>query len=104
MVVTDQNFDQEVLQSKIPVLVDFWAQWCMPCKMISPIIDEIAKDYEGKIKVAKLDVDENPASAGKFGIMSIPSIYIFKDGKPVKTLVGVQSKESLEKEIDGILG
>ena len=100
---TDQNFDQEALQSKTPVLVDFWAVWCHPCRIVSPIIEELAKDYEGKVKIGKLNVDENPEMSSKYNVMSIPSILIFKDGEPVKTLVGVQSKEAYKKEIDAIL-
>ena len=97
---TDQNFDQEVLQSKIPVIVDFWAVWCTPCRMVSPIIEELAKELSGKVKVGKLNVDENQQIAGKFGIMSIPSVLIFKNGNPVKTIIGAQGKEKYKKEIE----
>jgi len=100
---TDANFDQEVLQSRIPVVVDFWAVWCTPCRIVSPIIEELAKDYEGKVKVGKLNVDENQQTSGKFGIMSIPSVLIFKNGKPVKTIIGAQGKEKYRKEIEEIL-
>ena len=103
IIFTDQNFDQEVLQSKVPVVVDFWAVWCTPCQIVSPIIEELAKEYEGKVKVGKLNVDENPRSSGKYGIMSIPSILIFKNGNPVKTIIGAQGKERYKKEIDEIL-
>lgn len=103
MVVTDQSFEQEVLKSDKPVLVDFWAPWCMPCRMVSPIVDEIEKEYEGKIKVAKINVDESSQSASKYGIMSIPSLLIFKNGAPVKSMIGVQNKENLKREIDQIL-
>lgn len=102
--LTDQNFNQEVLKSKTPVLVDFWAEWCMPCRMVGPIIEELAKDYEGKLKVGKINVDENSKTAGDFGVMSIPSVFIFKNGQPVKTLVGAQGKEAYKKEIEEILG
>ena len=87
---TDSNFDQEVLQSKVPVVVDFWAVWCTPCRIVSPIIEELAKEYEGKVKVGKLNVDENQQTSGNFGIMSIPSVLIFKNGQPVKTIIGAQ--------------
>jgi thioredoxin 1 len=97
---TDSNFDQEVLQSKIPVVVDFWAVWCTPCRMVSPIIEELAKELSGKVKVGKLNVDENQQIAGKFGIMSIPSVLIFKNGNPVKTIIGAQGKEKYKKEIE----
>jgi len=100
---TDANFDQEALQSRIPVVVDFWAPWCGPCRFVSPIIEELAKEYEGKIKVGKLNVDENQQTAGKYGIMSIPSILIFKNGNPVKTMVGAQGKENYKKEIEEAL-
>jgi thioredoxin 1 len=100
---TDQNFDQEVLQSKTPVLVDFWAVWCAPCIFVSPIIEELAKEYQGKVKVGKLNVDENSQTAGQYGIMSIPSILIFKNGNPVKTLIGVKGKEKYKKEIEEAL-
>lgn len=101
--ITDQNFETEVLQGKIPVLVDFWAEWCAPCRIISPIIDELAKEYEGKLKVGKLNVDQNSQTASKYGIMSIPSILIFKNGQAVKTLIGAQSKENYKKEVEAIL-
>lgn len=100
---TDQNFDQDVLKSDIPVLVDFWAPWCMPCRIVSPVIEELGLEYSGKLKVGKLNVDENPKTAGTYGVMSIPSILIFKNGKPVKTMVGAQGKDSFKKGIDEVL-
>lgn len=100
---TDQNFDQEVLKSESPVLVDFWAEWCAPCRIIGPIVDELAKEYEGKVKIGKLNVDENPKTAAKYGVMSIPSLLIFKKGGVVKIMIGVQGKENLKKEIDQVL-
>lgn len=100
---TDANFDQDVLQSKIPVVVDFWAPWCTPCRTVSPIIEGLAKEYEGKVKVGKLNVDENQQTASKYGIMSIPSILIFKNRNPVKTIIGAQGKEKYKKEIDEVL-
>lgn len=101
--LTDQNFEEEVLGSKVPVLVDFWAEWCMPCRMIAPIIDELAEEFEGKIRVGKLNVDENPATAQKYGIMSIPTLIIFKNGTIVEQIVGVQRKQVLEEKINRLL-
>jgi len=102
--VTDNDFDSTVLQAKLPVLVDFWAEWCGPCRMQNPILEEVAKEFEGKAVVAKLNVDENQATAGKFGVMSIPTLLLFKDGKSVKQMIGVQSKEVLVEEIKKLLG
>lgn len=101
--LTDQNFSEEVLKSDKPVLVDFWAEWCMPCRVVGPVIEELAKEYDGKIKVGKLNVDESGQTASQFGIMSIPSIYFFKDGKVVKTMVGAQPKDSFKRAIDEVL-
>ncbi|MCL4354387.1 thioredoxin [Patescibacteria group bacterium] len=100
--LTDQNFEEEVIKSDIPVLVDFWAEWCMPCKIVGPVVEELAKEYSGKIKVGKLNVDENQI-ASQFGIMSIPSIYFFKQGKVVKTMIGAQPKDSFKSAIDEVL-
>lgn len=94
--VSTKTFEQEVEKSDKPVLVDFWAVWCMPCKMMAPIIDEFAKSTD-KIKVCKVNIDENPELANKFNIMSIPTIGLFKDGKLIKTTVGVQPKEKIEE-------
>jgi thioredoxin 1 len=99
---TDGNFEAEVLKSDKPVLVDFWAPWCGPCQMMGPIVDEVAKELAGSAKVGKLNVDENPQVAGKFGIMSIPTLLIFKNGAVVKELVGVQAKDTLVAEIKNI--
>jgi thioredoxin 1 len=101
-IFTDANFEQEVLKSDKPVLVDFWASWCGPCQMMSTIIEELAKEMERKVKIGKMNVDENPATAGKLGVMSIPNLKVFKDGKVVKEFVGVQSKESLKEELEKI--
>ena len=95
IVITKDNFTKEVLESDIPVLVDFWATWCGPCRMIAPFIEEIAKEYEGKVKVGKINVDDEGELAVKFGIMSIPTVMVIKDGKVVNTAVGYRSKEQL---------
>ena len=102
MIFTDQNFDQEVLKSDKPVLVDFWAPWCGPCQMMGPIIEELAKSMEGKAKVGKINVDENPETSQKFGIMSIPALKIFKGGQVVREFVGVQSMDNLKSELEKI--
>jgi len=102
MQFTDQNFEAEVLKSDKPVLVDFWAVWCGPCQMMGPIIEELAEEVKDKYKVGKMNVDENRETAAKFGIMSIPTLIIFKDGKAVKQLVGVQAKENLKEELEKI--
>ena len=99
IIITEENFENEVLNSDKPVLVDFWAQWCGPCRMLGPIIEEIANDYEGKVKVGKLNVDEQPTLASKYGIASIPTVIVFKNGKPEKTLVGLRSKNEIENMI-----
>ena len=99
---TDQNFEAEVLKSDTPVLVDFWAVWCTPCKIVSPIVEELAEEYKGKIKVGKLNVDENE-TASKYGVMSIPTLMIFKNGQPVKSMIGAQSKDNFKKGIDEVL-
>ena len=102
-VFTDQNFSSDVLKSKIPVLVDFWAEWCGPCKMLAPIVEKIAKDYTGKIKVGKMNVDENPDTPGELGIQGIPTIMVFKNGEMVKRIVGFQPEDRIKSEIDSIL-
>lgn len=97
--VTDKNFEAEVLNSEIPVLVDFWAPWCGPCRALSPTIDQVATEYEGKVKVVKLNTDENPESAVKFRINSIPNLIFFKAGKPVEQLVGAVDKAKIEEAL-----
>lgn len=98
--VSDDSFDEEVIKSSIPVLVDYWAEWCGPCKMIAPILDEIVSDYAGKIKVAKLNIDDNSKTPPMFGIRGIPTLMIFKDGEVEATKVGAVSKSQLTAFID----
>ncbi|MFA7319635.1 MAG: thioredoxin [Parcubacteria group bacterium] len=102
MEFTDQNFDQEVMKSDKPTLVDFWAPWCGPCQMMGPIVEELASEMGDKVKVGKLNVDENPATAQAFTVMSIPTILIFKDGKVAQKFIGVQSKEALKEALEKI--
>lgn len=101
--LNDNIFEEQVLKSKIPVVVDFWAPWCGPCRMVSPIIEELTYEYKDKVKVGKLNVDENTQTAGKYSIMSIPTVVIFKDGRIVKTLVGAQSKDVYKTHIENLL-
>ncbi len=101
--VNDENFDKEVLQSDIPVLVDFWAEWCGPCKVVGPTIEALASDYKGKIKVAKLDIDSSPEAAGRFGVRSIPTLIMFKDGQAQQAAVGVKPKGQLAELIEKYL-
>ena len=98
--VNDENFDEEVLQSDIPVLVDFWAEWCGPCKVVGPTVEALAFDYKGKLKVAKLDVDSSQETAGRFGVRSIPTLIVFKDGEAQEAAVGVTPKGQLAELID----
>ena len=99
--VSDASFEQDVLQSGAPVLVDYWAEWCGPCKMIAPLLDEVAKDYAGKLTIAKVNVDNNQGTAAKFGIRGIPTLMLFKNGAAVATKVGALSKSQLTAFIDG---
>lgn len=101
--VTNDTFQEEVLSSKVPVLVDFWAEWCGPCKMIAPSIKDLANEYEGRAKIAKLDVDSNQATAQQFGVRSIPSLLVFKDGEVVDTIIGAVSKERIKESLNASL-
>lgn len=98
--ITDQSFKKDVLESKLPVVVDFWAPWCMPCRMVGPIIEQLASEYAGRVVVGKLNVDENSETASQMGIMSIPTVTVFKNGKPLKSLTGAQIKDNYKKMID----
>ena len=101
--VSDSNFDQTVLQAELPVLVDFWAAWCGPCRMVAPVVEELAQEYEGRVKFAKLDVDQNPKTASKYNIMGIPTLLIFKQGKPISHVVGFRPKAELKRSLDTAL-
>lgn len=103
MKFTTENFDTEVLGSDIPVVVDFFATWCGPCKMLAPVIETLAGEYEGKVKIGKLDVDENEEIAGRYGVMTIPTVILFKNGEIVTKTIGLQSKDALKKAIDAML-
>jgi thioredoxin 1 len=102
--VTDADFEQKVLKSKTPVLVDFWAAWCRPCIMAAPVLEELAGEYAGRLTIAKLDVDQNAKTAAQYNIMAIPNLIIFKDGKPVSQIVGYKPKEELKRDVDAALG
>ena len=101
--LTDDTFQKEVLEAQTPVLVDFWAEWCQPCHMVAPVLDELSSEYGEKVKFTKLNVDENINTPGNYGVMSLPTLMVFKDGKPMKTLIGVQGKDTLKKAIDEAL-
>jgi thioredoxin 1 len=98
--LTDENFEAEVAGAATPIIVDFWAPWCGPCRTVGPIIEDLAGEHVGTVAVGKLNVDENQSTAAKFGIMSIPTIVLFKDGKPAKKVIGVRSKANLEREFE----
>ncbi len=102
--VTDADFQEKVLDSELPVLVDFWAEWCGPCRMLGPVLDEVAAEYEGKVVIAKVNVDDSPATAAQFGVTSIPLVVGFKDGQKVKESVGAKPKPALVEEFSDLLG
>ena len=102
--VTDSNFDQTVLQAKTPVLVDFWATWCRPCLMVAPILEELSEEYFGKVTIAELDIDQNPVTASKYKVMSIPTMIVFNNGEPVSHIVGLRPKEELKQSLDAAIG
>jgi thioredoxin len=101
--VTDNTFEQEVVQSTQPVLVDFWAVWCGPCKAIAPIVEELAGEYEGRLKVMKLDVDDNPRTASAYGVQSIPTLLVFKDGKPAERIIGAVPKKVIADKLQSVM-
>ncbi len=101
--IEEAKFDETVLKAKTPVLVDFWAPWCGPCRMVAPIVDELAGEYAGKVSFVKVNVDNNPNVAGKYGVMSIPRLILFKDGKPVTSIHGFKPKDELKKSLDEAL-
>jgi thioredoxin 1 len=101
--LTDATFDEEVKGSDSPILVDFWADWCGPCKLIAPILEELATEFDGKLRIGKLDVDDNPAVTGRFSVMSIPTLILFKDGDIATRLVGAKGKNQLRQELEAFL-
>ena len=103
IVITEANFEQEVVKSDIPVLLDFWAPWCGPCKMLLPVVEEIAKDFDGKVKVGKVNTDENMSLSSQFQITSIPCLIIFKNGKAINKMVGFRPKTAIEQELNNVL-
>jgi len=102
--VNDSDFDQVVLKSPQPVMIDFWAAWCGPCKALAPVVDEVAKSYEGRLKVVKMDLDRNTATPGRYGVRSIPTLLIFKDGVVKEQIVGYVAKETIQKAVDKLVG
>jgi len=102
VIITEANFEQEVIQSATPVLVDFWAEWCGPCKMVAPILDELAAEYDGKVKIAKVNIEDHQNLAAKFRINSIPTLLFFKNGQVVDQVVGLKSKKDFKAKLDGV--
>ncbi|MDR7418476.1 MAG: thioredoxin [Armatimonadota bacterium] len=103
LAVTEQTFESEVLKSEIPVLVDFWAEWCGPCRMVAPIVEELAGEYAGRLKVTKVDVDDNQRLAIRYSVMSIPTLGLFRDGEMIERIVGYMPKQELKRRLDGAL-
>jgi len=101
--VSDKNFDSEIMKADQPAMVDFWAEWCGPCKMVGPIVEELAKEYKDKVKIAKMDVDQNRETPARFGIRNIPTLIFFKNGEVAKTIIGAQPKSSIEEELKKLL-
>jgi len=101
--IEEAKFEEAVLKAESPVLVDFWAPWCGPCRMVAPVVEELAEDYDGKVNFVKLNVDDSPQIASKYGVMSIPTLILFKDGKPVSNVVGFRPKDELKKSLDEAL-
>ncbi|HEY8489377.1 MAG TPA: thioredoxin [Dehalococcoidia bacterium] len=101
--VTDATFEKDVLQAERPVLVDFWAPWCGPCRMVAPIVEELADEYDGKVEFVKLNTDDNPATASRYGVRSIPTLLVFKGGQPVGQIIGFRPKQDLKKRLDAAL-
>ena len=103
MQITDENFDEQIMKSDLPAMVDFWAEWCGPCKMVGPVVEELAKEYEGKIRVGSMDVDSNRQTPGRFGIRNIPTLILFKDGEVAQTIVGAHPKSYIDGELKKLL-
>ena len=101
--IKEAEFNEQVLQAETPVLVDFWAPWCGPCRMVAPVVDELAEEYDAKVSFVKVNVDDNPKVASRYGVMSIPTLIVFKEGQPVDTIIGFRPKDELKKSLDTAL-